>query len=196
MKRDWLTYGRRPTGLCGAAILMAARMHNFKRSIHQIVETVHVCDETIRKRVQEFSNTSVAALTSEEFEAIKDKPENEIEYTPMDPPSFTRGLTNNKALMKLKNIEETIIQTAQKIDEEHKRRTLNQQKEIKFDENNSEFGSSEKFDENEEEIPEIPEDIGRQLVQFNEDRVVKKVSLIYIRKRKMKYYQNLMKKES
>jgi len=31
-KRDWITVGRRPTGLCAAALLMAARLHNFKRS--------------------------------------------------------------------------------------------------------------------------------------------------------------------
>jgi transcription factor IIIB subunit 2 len=33
MKRDWICTGRRPNGLCGAAILMAARCHGFKRTI-------------------------------------------------------------------------------------------------------------------------------------------------------------------
>jgi len=32
MKRDWMCYGRRPTSLCGAAILIAARYHGFKRT--------------------------------------------------------------------------------------------------------------------------------------------------------------------
>lgn len=33
MKRAWITTGRRPNGLCGACILIAARYHGFKRSI-------------------------------------------------------------------------------------------------------------------------------------------------------------------
>lgn len=30
MTRDWICTGRRPTGLCGAALLVAARFHGFK----------------------------------------------------------------------------------------------------------------------------------------------------------------------
>jgi transcription factor IIIB subunit 2 len=29
MKMDWITQGRRPASLCGAAILIAGRMHGF-----------------------------------------------------------------------------------------------------------------------------------------------------------------------
>ena len=32
MKRAWISEGRRPNGLCGAAILIAARVLNFNRS--------------------------------------------------------------------------------------------------------------------------------------------------------------------
>jgi transcription factor IIIB 90 kDa subunit len=60
MKRAWITTGRRPNGLCGAAILIAARYHNYKRNIAQIVKVVHVCEETIRKRLDEFKNTRTA----------------------------------------------------------------------------------------------------------------------------------------
>ena len=65
MKRDWMTYGRRPNSLCGAAILIAARYHGFKRTTNQIVQAVHVSDETIRKRLEEFKKTAVASLTRE-----------------------------------------------------------------------------------------------------------------------------------
>jgi len=65
MKRDWMTYGRRPNSLCGAAILIAARYHGFKRTTTQIVQNVHVSDETIRKRLEEFKKTTVASLTRE-----------------------------------------------------------------------------------------------------------------------------------
>ena len=32
MKRDWMVIGRRPAGICGAAFVMAARIHGFKDS--------------------------------------------------------------------------------------------------------------------------------------------------------------------
>lgn len=63
MNVDWICYGRRPSSLCGAAIFIAARFHGFKRTRTQIVQTVHCCDETIRKRLEEFKETSVAQLT-------------------------------------------------------------------------------------------------------------------------------------
>ena len=71
MNIDWICYGRRPSSLCGAAIFIAARFHGFKRTRTQIVQTVHCCDETIRKRLEEFKETSVAQLTR----AVKSKEE-------------------------------------------------------------------------------------------------------------------------
>jgi len=67
MNIDWICYGRRPSSLCGAAIFIAARFHGFKRTRTQIVQTVHCCDETIRKRLEEFKETSVAQLTRAVF---------------------------------------------------------------------------------------------------------------------------------
>ena len=32
MKRDWMVIGRRPAGICGAAFVMAARIHGFKET--------------------------------------------------------------------------------------------------------------------------------------------------------------------
>ena len=32
MKRDWIQTGRRPSGICGAALLIAARVHGFRRT--------------------------------------------------------------------------------------------------------------------------------------------------------------------
>ena len=63
MNVDWICYGRRPSSLCGAAIFIAARFHGFKRTRTQIVQTVHCCDETIRKRLEEFKETPAAQLT-------------------------------------------------------------------------------------------------------------------------------------
>ena len=32
MKRDWMQTGRRPSGICGAALFIAAHIHGFERS--------------------------------------------------------------------------------------------------------------------------------------------------------------------
>ncbi len=54
MNRSWIAEGRRPNGLCGAAILIAAKIHGFKRTPNQICKAVHAGEETIRKRLDEF----------------------------------------------------------------------------------------------------------------------------------------------
>ncbi len=36
MKLDWMTHGRRPSSLFGASIIIAARMHGFKRTTAEI----------------------------------------------------------------------------------------------------------------------------------------------------------------
>ena len=84
MKRDWIQVGRRPAGVCAAGLIIAARMHGFKRSEKEIVQVVHICEATLKKRIEEFAATPSSALTPEEFEGIW--LENEA-----DPPSFQRS---------------------------------------------------------------------------------------------------------
>ena len=85
-KRDWIQVGRRPSGVCGACLLIAARMHGFKRTQREIVHVVRICDVTLRKRLAEFANTPTGQLTLEEFEAM------DIDQSPeADPPAFTRA---------------------------------------------------------------------------------------------------------
>lgn len=60
MNRAWISTGRRPNGLCGSAVLIAARVMGYKRSTSQIVKVAHVCEETIRKRMSEFKMTNMA----------------------------------------------------------------------------------------------------------------------------------------
>jgi transcription factor IIIB 90 kDa subunit len=114
MKRDWMCHGRRPTGLVGAAILIAARYHGFKRTTNQIVQTVHVCDETIRKRLVEFKQTSVAKLTREEFEKIDLEKDIKEEC---DPPSFKKAV-GIKEILRLANYEKELVKKASQIEQE------------------------------------------------------------------------------
>lgn len=84
MKRDWMAQGRRPSGLCGAALLVAARIHNFNRTIKEIIKVVKIGEGTIRKRLAEFEETPSSQLTIDEFQKIDLEEE-------MDPPCFTKG---------------------------------------------------------------------------------------------------------
>lgn len=84
MKRDWLQYGRRPSGLCGAALLVASRLHGFRRTVKEIVKVVRLSVTTVRKRLSEFKKTPSGQLTIDEFNNIDLEEE-------QDPPSFTLG---------------------------------------------------------------------------------------------------------
>ena len=69
MKRDWLQVGRRPSGICGACLLIACRMHGYRRSQREILDVVKVCDATLRRRMVEFVATRSSELTFSEFES-------------------------------------------------------------------------------------------------------------------------------
>lgn len=69
MRRDWMSYGRRPNGLCGAALIIAARMHNFYRSQSDVVRVVRIGNVALRDRLNEFDQTATADLTAAEVNA-------------------------------------------------------------------------------------------------------------------------------
>ncbi|GAA6086907.1 BRF1 RNA polymerase III transcription initiation factor subunit a isoform X1 [Tachysurus ichikawai] len=103
MKRDWMHTGRRPSGLCGAALLVAARMHEFHRTIKDVIGVVKVCEATLRKRLSEFEDTPTSELTIDEFLKVDLDQE-------CDPPSFKDG----QRKLRLQKIEEEL---AKKIDD-------------------------------------------------------------------------------
>lgn len=70
MDRDWIVQGRRPAGICGACLILAARMNGHKRTIRDIVYVVKVADVTIQKRLDEFKNTASSQLTVDEFRTV------------------------------------------------------------------------------------------------------------------------------
>ncbi|RDB26784.1 Transcription factor IIIB subunit [Hypsizygus marmoreus] len=98
--RDWMTRGRRPAGICGAALLLAARMNNFRRSIEEIVQVVKIADTTLKKRLDEFKNTPSGSLTLADFRSVWLEEE-------MDPPAFTKGKEKEEAKRAAKE-EETV----------------------------------------------------------------------------------------
>ncbi|RYR32631.1 hypothetical protein Ahy_A10g047166 isoform B [Arachis hypogaea] len=70
MKRDWMQTGRKPSGLCGAALYMSALANGFKCSKSDILRIVHICEATLTKRLVEFENTESASLTIEELHTM------------------------------------------------------------------------------------------------------------------------------
>ena len=102
MERDWITYGRRPSGLYGACILISAKLNKMNIDINDISKVVHVCNQTILNRIDEFSLTRVASMTIEEFKSFKES----HFYPGADPPAFLKGLKEKKKQEEIKNEED------------------------------------------------------------------------------------------
>ncbi|XP_031125975.1 transcription factor IIIB 60 kDa subunit-like isoform X1 [Ipomoea triloba] len=68
MKRDWMQTGRKPGGICGAALYISALSYGFRYSRSDVVKVVHICEATLSKRLVEFETTDSASLTIEELE--------------------------------------------------------------------------------------------------------------------------------
>ncbi|KAN0083127.1 hypothetical protein V8E54_002215 [Elaphomyces granulatus] len=89
MNRDWMTTGRRPAGICGAALILAARMNNFRRAVREVVYVVKVTEITINQRLDEFGSTESGDLTVDQFRSVQ------LENA-HDPPSFTQAREGKK----------------------------------------------------------------------------------------------------
>ncbi|CAH8386961.1 unnamed protein product [Eruca vesicaria subsp. sativa] len=98
MKRDWIQTGRKPSGICGAAIYIAAHSLGITCSTTDIAHIVHMCGATITKRLNEFANTEAASLTVEELadrEILHTRPNSDKEVVNCkhkDSKSFGYGL--------------------------------------------------------------------------------------------------------
>lgn len=92
MKRDWIHTGRRPSGLCGAALLVACRLNGIHCNIRDIIKIVQVCETTIRKRLAEFGDTQTGRLTLDEFMTVDLENED-------DPPCFKEARKRQKLMI-------------------------------------------------------------------------------------------------
>ena len=67
MKRDWIQTGRRPSGVCGAALYIASHLHGKPRTKREIVNVVHIGEFTLSKRLNEFATTPAGGMNKQEF---------------------------------------------------------------------------------------------------------------------------------
>ena len=88
MKKDLITCGRDPSGLCGACIFISAKLHNIKIDINNLSKIVHSSPSTLYNRINDFSSTKIASMTKEEFDIFKDSQF----YPGADPPFFLKNL--------------------------------------------------------------------------------------------------------
>jgi transcription factor IIIB subunit 2 len=89
MKRDWIVAGRRPAGICAAALLIASRAHGFDRQNHDVTKILKVCGMTVMTRVKEFEATPAASLTLDEFRNGDNSEERDGKE--VDPPAFSKN---------------------------------------------------------------------------------------------------------
>lgn len=89
MGDDWIHEGRRPAGVAGACLLLAARMNNFRRTHTEIMAVTHIGTQTIQKRLKEFKDTRSAQMSVSSFRDRQD-------VEPSLPPSFKRNLKETK----------------------------------------------------------------------------------------------------
>ena len=62
MKRNWISTGRKPTGLCGAAIILSTRLHGVVISQKKISETVRIGIQALKTRLFEVKHTQIQNL--------------------------------------------------------------------------------------------------------------------------------------
>ncbi|XP_015179207.1 PREDICTED: transcription factor IIIB 90 kDa subunit [Polistes dominula] len=163
MKKDYIHSGRKPSGLCGAALLMAARLHEFNRSPADIVKIVKVHESTLRKRLMEFGDTPSSALTLEEFMAVDLEEE-------QDPPAFKSARKKDRErLQKLENIDSEINELQAEIDRQIEEQKVGKGKRRKR--SSSEDNYTKKFIE-ESNLNTIKDCIDTEAVNTNVEEVL------------------------
>lgn len=84
LKKDWISTGRRPDGICAVAILIASRCHGYHKTQSEVSKLFRISTRTLFDRLADFRATPSAQLTVEQFHMH----DFDAEY---DPPAFRRS---------------------------------------------------------------------------------------------------------
>ncbi|KAK9456581.1 Brf1-like TBP-binding domain-containing protein [Dipodascopsis uninucleata] len=159
MGKDWLHQGRRPAGVAGACLLVAARMNNFRRSKAEIVHVAKVAEDTIQRRLDEFKHTAAGQLTVQDFRGTNIESE-------ADPPSFTKHrnrevaeLREREAKLRLADaaVNEAERVVAHDLDETLMDRSFQKISDI-ITEGSNDQSSSKIFSEDSENLSDVDDD--------------------------------------
>jgi len=119
MKRDWMVTGRRPSGLCAAALLLAARLYGFHRTVKDILRVLKINKHTMLKRLDEFAETPTSNLRYNDVVSSTSSQLDEISHSSA-PSSFRKNnLTSIDEQSTIKSKKEIAIE-------------LNEQKKTQF----------------------------------------------------------------
>eukprot|EP01105_Mastigella_eilhardi_P014133 TRINITY_DN3213_c0_g1_i3.p1 TRINITY_DN3213_c0_g1~~TRINITY_DN3213_c0_g1_i3.p1 ORF type:complete len:748 (+),score=248.82 TRINITY_DN3213_c0_g1_i3:55-2298(+) len=142
MGRDWIHTGRRPSGICGAALLIAARLHGFERSLEEVKRIVKIGDGTLQKRLGEFEETEASFM---QFDELDDKALQQAKEA--DPPCFVKAIERDKRKHEEQEQEDKLLEERRG---ELEREITELEKQVDHDEN-------EKKEEEQEEEKEETE---------------------------------------
>ncbi|XP_063985755.1 transcription factor IIIB 90 kDa subunit [Diachasmimorpha longicaudata] len=157
MMRDSIHSGRRPSGLCGAALLIASRLHEFNRTPNDIIKIVKVHESTLRKRLIEFGDTPSSALTLDEFMTVDLEEE-------QDPPAFKAARKKDRErLQKLENIDTEFDDLQSEIDRQLEEYRASRGKKRKNNDDGVEESDAERF------VAESTMDIIKSCLNSSED---------------------------
>lgn len=113
MDRDWIVLGRHPNGICGSAIIIAARMNNYRRTPVEVSYLAKTTKATLQLRLDEFARVGSAQMSVADFQEKRFIPESH------DPPAFYR-------------------QTKEFQEEQEKKRAARKRKRVAIDEDGQE----------------------------------------------------------
>jgi transcription factor IIIB subunit 2 len=82
MQDDWIHTGRRPLGVCAAALVVACMVHGVPQPLEAIVPMIRLSTSTVLTRISEFSRTPAAQMESIDEYVASDA---------MDPVCFLNG---------------------------------------------------------------------------------------------------------
>lgn len=68
MNRDWISVGRRPNSICGAALYLASFHHGFRVPAKDIADMVRLHEQTLKNRLIELRETPLAIMSKEQFD--------------------------------------------------------------------------------------------------------------------------------
>lgn len=107
MKKDWIHTGRRPDGVCAAALLISTRIHGMDVQLVDIAELFRITPIVVKNRLQEFKNTPSAQLTVDQFHTHD-------YHVEQDPPKFISqmgesAMTNRTRVYYAFNTESDVV---------------------------------------------------------------------------------------
>ncbi|KAL1837819.1 hypothetical protein VTK73DRAFT_4538 [Phialemonium thermophilum] len=100
MQKDNMTHGRRPAGICGAALIMAARAHSYRRTVREVVYIAKVTTHTLQVRMDEFANVPSAQMTIDEFHT------NDFLDEQFDPPNLSTPMAGRRPTLANSRVRE------------------------------------------------------------------------------------------